>query len=726
MEESRGRSKEAQRRARARYEEREREQRSKRKHVVLMEKTFLQWNEAKERGGFDTSDELAESLLAMFLTQTPVKSAESAHGTRDMEMLPVTASTPLYRMKDIHLHSSTAVSPPSENGSSPTVSGIHSLQEECATVELEEQTLVNQGFDVNISYSHVATSEWFDEEEEEDEYETAYEGDSDFEPESEFQPEITFHEGPLPKDIDVIGAEEEVIGELPPQQLDEPCEAFTRSGLHAKVAPTQAAETNFCIVSLSRLKSLCKEVRSSCKCREDLDVELTPSGTSVHVKWVCSNGHVTSWCGQETLQRSHVGDMKLASAIVMTGNNFNKVSLLARFMSLNMISSSTFYAHQRKYIAPTIEKKWEEVQATVLSKHKEGRIVLCGDGRNDSPGFCARYLTYILMAHDTKDVVDVQVVEKRETGGKSPLMELEGLKRGLNKLEQEGVQVDELVTDAHPSITRYMREKRPTIRHSGDVWHAGKNLGKKLTKAAGKVSTCALLYWVRHVVFHFWWCAETCGRSSRAFLAKWRGLTHHVTDKHEWVSGLGEGTVTCSHEELPEREEWLQAGSPPHRALVELCYEKRFLSNIERYVTFRHTSTIESLNNHILMYASKRYSFGYRAFRARNFMAVIDYQAHKDRPYKKDANGEKRHQIRWSKHARQYVAVGVKEAKTYPYLREMMEEIFIMRANDPLPLSSPIEMLETDPRRIRPRLETAMPLPNVQEILERRRSRFAV
>ena len=53
------------------------------------------------------------------------------------------------------------------------------------------------------------------------------------------------------------------------------------------------------------------------------------------------------------------------------------------------------------------------------------------DGRNDSPDFSAQYLTYILIEETTKDVLDVQVVDKRETGGKSPLMELEGLKRGM-------------------------------------------------------------------------------------------------------------------------------------------------------------------------------------------------------------------------------------------------------------------------------------------------------
>lgn len=59
------------------------------------------------------------------------------------------------------------------------------------------------------------------------------------------------------------------------------------------------------------------------------------------------------------------------------------------------------------------------------------------------------------MEHESKDVLDVQIVEKRETAN-SPAMELVGLKQALNKVEEAGITVEELVTDAHPLITRYM------------------------------------------------------------------------------------------------------------------------------------------------------------------------------------------------------------------------------------------------------------------------------
>lgn len=52
----------------------------------------------------------------------------------------------------------------------------------------------------------------------------------------------------------------------------------------------------------------------------------------------------------------------------------------------------------------------------------------------DSPGHSARYCVYSLMEHATKVIVDVSVIDKRETGGNSTITEKEGLRRLLEKL----------------------------------------------------------------------------------------------------------------------------------------------------------------------------------------------------------------------------------------------------------------------------------------------------
>lgn len=48
-------------------------------------------------------------------------------------------------------------------------------------------------------------------------------------------------------------------------------------------------------------------------------------------------------------------------------------------------------------------------------------------------------------------------------------MEKEGLKRCLDKLESCGLVVDSIVTDRHPQIQKYLRERNVTQYY--DVWH---------------------------------------------------------------------------------------------------------------------------------------------------------------------------------------------------------------------------------------------------------------
>ena len=55
-------------------------------------------------------------------------------------------------------------------------------------------------------------------------------------------------------------------------------------------------------------------------------------------------------------------------------------------------------------------------------------------------------------------------------------MELEGLKRGLTKLEEENIDVSHLVTDRHSQVKCYMRKYQLNIIHMFNVWHVAKGI----------------------------------------------------------------------------------------------------------------------------------------------------------------------------------------------------------------------------------------------------------
>ena len=83
-------------------------------------------------------------------------------------------------------------------------------------------------------------------------------------------------------------------------------------------------------------------------------------------------------------------------------------------------------------------------------------LILCGDGRNDSPGHCAKYCTYVLMEQFFSLIVDIENADKRETGGVSSNMGLFCLKNLLEKIA--GIlNISEIVTDASTTVIALVR-----------------------------------------------------------------------------------------------------------------------------------------------------------------------------------------------------------------------------------------------------------------------------
>ena len=55
-------------------------------------------------------------------------------------------------------------------------------------------------------------------------------------------------------------------------------------------------------------------------------------------------------------------------------------------------------------------------------------------------------------------------------------MEKEGLIRSVKLIEDSGLAIASLVTDRHPQIQKYVREKMQNTTHYYDVWHVAKGI----------------------------------------------------------------------------------------------------------------------------------------------------------------------------------------------------------------------------------------------------------
>lgn len=73
----------------------------------------------------------------------------------------------------------------------------------------------------------------------------------------------------------------------------------------------------------------------------------------------------------------------------------------------------------------------------------------------DSPGHCAQYCTYTAMENDSREIISIVTVDKRETGRNSVVMEREACVRTVDRLLEE-VKLVEVCTDAHVQISALM------------------------------------------------------------------------------------------------------------------------------------------------------------------------------------------------------------------------------------------------------------------------------
>ncbi len=102
-----------------------------------------------------------------------------------------------------------------------------------------------------------------------------------------------------------------------------------------------------------------------------------------------------------------------------------------------------------------------------------------GDGRNDSPGHCAQYCSYTLMEQKTKQILTLKTLDKRVTDRKSGNMEKVGFKAAMDELKIRGMNVAEVVTDAHLGIGAMMSKNinnNMIFKKSKCLFHFQKNV----------------------------------------------------------------------------------------------------------------------------------------------------------------------------------------------------------------------------------------------------------
>uniref|UniRef100_A0A1X7VJG1 Uncharacterized protein n=1 Tax=Amphimedon queenslandica TaxID=400682 RepID=A0A1X7VJG1_AMPQE len=138
-------------------------------------------------------------------------------------------------------------------------------------------------------------------------------------------------------------------------------------------------------------------------------------------------------------------------------------------------------------------------------------------------------------------VVDIQLVQSNVVKN-SNHMELEGLKRAVNKIQDFDITIDALFTDRHQQVSKWLRETQANIKHY-DVWQLAKGIKKKVL-ALAKREECEIIgEWSKSIVNHLYWCAASSDDNEEMIKDKWLSLINHIHNKHQH-SGLFK---KCAH-----------------------------------------------------------------------------------------------------------------------------------------------------------------------------------
>ncbi|XP_061580826.1 uncharacterized protein LOC133446766 [Cololabis saira] len=440
-----------------------------------------------------------------------------------------------------------------------------------------------------------------------------------------------------------------------------------------------------------------------CQGRPPFQVEMNARGTGVVLEWLCPFGHILwRWNSQPLLKYGmQAGDFMLSTNILLSGNNYRKVAFLFNCMQMGMVAESTYFKIQDSYCIEPVDEFWQNMRAGVLARLREkDKVVLLGDGRMDSPGHCAQYCTYTTIEQESRDIVHIVSLDKRETNRNSVIMEKECFIRTMDALLPV-IRITEVVTDAHTQISALLnpehgKYKEWGLQHSLDIWHAAKSLGKKLRRAGTVREQSELLPWIRDIVNHFWYCAKQAS-SVEDFKMKWHAVIHHVRNQHTWATGA------CEHEPLDDdaqEKPWIKQGSAAHQALVAVVLDKRWLKDVKKFITFRTTSDLENFQNHILMYAGKRFSYTPAVYHTRTLLAAIDYNCHNGRLPARNKDGHKIYRRYYNKKSKSWSVYALKEKKDYFYIPDLQRAILRRRLQSGGGLPRRQTLRPDDPRRL--------------------------
>ncbi|KAJ4928945.1 hypothetical protein JOQ06_004567, partial [Pogonophryne albipinna] len=246
-----------------------------------------------------------------------------------------------------------------------------------------------------------------------------------------------------------------------------PSTSIETPGLRPRKRPRLELEPTYSDCKYIVFESCLKELFDTCPvCKRSCEVLRRRMGTFVAFTQLCQNcTYSRRWQSQPVVGSTPVGNLQISAATYFTGSCFSQLEKICKAMHLQIFPYDTFRKHARSFLEPAVVYKWKVDQHNLLQKlHQGGKVTVGGDMQTTGK----KYGSYTLMHLESNRIVDLQLVQSNEVGGRIH-MEKEGLKRCLNVLESNCLPVEYIVTDRRPQIQKFLSERNITQFY--DVWH---------------------------------------------------------------------------------------------------------------------------------------------------------------------------------------------------------------------------------------------------------------
>ena len=189
-------------------------------------------------------------------------------------------------------------------------------------------------------------------------------------------------------------------------------------------------------------------------------------------------------------------------------------------------------------MAGVIQEKYCRENNSILNQlNEQGSWRLRGDGKCDSPGLNAKYLTYSFMDRITNKIDAMTITQVTEVK-RSNNMQKVGFIKGLKFFRTNGGTVDHKITGGHSQIKKHTRENKKDTTHQIHFRHFYKSIRKNLVAPAKKKSFQALNWWIKSIINHLCWAVSTCDGDETLLREKWRSILFHIQKKAQMVKLL--------------------------------------------------------------------------------------------------------------------------------------------------------------------------------------------